>query len=78
MTDAFERMTEVVAYLQKIDFALTDVGELMASGREEAAMFLLGRTTFTAHELYLKAHRSLMELAAEMDEERARKREAGE
>ena len=78
MTYAFERMTEVVAYLQKIDFALTDVGELMASGREEAAMFLLGKTTFTAHELYLKAHRSLMELTAEMDEERARKREAGE
>ena len=78
MTDAFERMTEVVAYLQKIDFALTDVGELMASGREEAAMFLLGRTTFTAHELYLKAHRSLMELTAEMDEERARKREVDE
>ena len=78
MTDAFERMTEVVAYLQKIDFALTDVGELMASGREEAAMFLLGKTTYTAHELYLKAHRSLMELTAEMDEDRARKREADE
>ena len=78
MTDAVERMTEVVAYLQKIAFALNDVGELMAGGREEAAMFLLGKTTFTAHELYLQAHRSLMELTAEMDEERARKREAGE
>ena len=78
MTDAFERMTEAVAYLQKIDFALTDVGELMASGREEAAMFLLGKATVTAHELYLKAHRSLMELTVEMDEERARTREAGE
>lgn len=76
MTDAFERMTEVVAYLQKIDFALNDVGELMAGGREDASMFLLGKTTFTAHELYLKAHRSLMELTAEMDEERAKKREA--